>query len=140
MKKLLKYDFFYLFKTSKFLVIGAVFVMFSVISPLTTKYINEILSFLLNGADSPIEIPVPTIYTAYSQYISDLYEICFMVVLFVVVSIFIRDKTKGLLPLILSKPINRTKYVLSKYISVLVLILGSLLLGYLTFSYYTYFL
>ena len=114
--------------------------MFSIISPLTAKYIQELISFLLNGEPLPIDIPDPTVYTAYEQYISDLYEIIFTVTLFVGVSIFIRDKTKDLLPLIFSKPINRTKYVISKYISFLALIFVSLTLGYLSFSYYTYFL
>jgi len=140
MKKLLKYEFFYYRKTSKFIVFGAIFVLFSIISPLTAKYIQELISFLLNGEPMPIDIPDPTVYTAYEQYISDLYEIIFTVTLFVGVSIFIRDKTKDLLPLIFSKPINRTKYVISKYISFLALIFVSLTLGYLSFSYYTYFL
>ena len=45
---------------------------------------------------------------------SKVYEIFLIVGIFVSVSIFMRDKNKGLLPLILSKPINRTKYLLSK--------------------------
>ena len=40
----------------------------------------------------------------------------------------------------LSKPISKTKYLLSKYISLSILILASLLLGYFVFSYYTYFI
>jgi ABC-2 type transport system permease protein len=140
MKKLLKYDFFYLFKTSKFIVFGAIFVLFSIISPLTARYINEILGFLLNGQDLGLVLPEPSVWLAYEQYISDLYEIVFTIVLFVVVSIFMRDKTKGLQALIFSKPINRTKYLMSKYISVLALILTSITLGYLAFSYYTYFI
>lgn len=140
MKKLLKYEFFYYIKTSKFIVFGAIFILFSIISPLTAKYIQELISFLLNGESLPIDIPDPTVFTAYEQYIGDLYEIIFTVTLFVGVSIFIRDKTKNLLPQIFSKPINRTKYVISKYISFLTLILVSLTFGYLVFSYYTYFL
>lgn len=140
MKKLLKYDFLYLFKTSKFIVFGAIFILFSIISPLTARYINELLEFLLNGQDIGFPFPEPTVWFAYEQYISDLYEIVFTIVLFVVVSIFMRDKTKGLQPLIFSKPINRSKYLLSKYISVLTLILFSITIGYLAFSYYTYFI
>ena len=140
MKKLLKYDFFYLRKTSKFIVFGAIFILFSIVSPLTAKYIEEILSFLLNGQDLGLPLPDPTVFTSYEQYLSDLYEIVFIVTIFVAVSIFIRDKTKNLLPLIFSKPINRTKYILSKYITFAILLLCSIIVGYLVFSYYTYFL
>ena len=103
MKKLLKYEFFYYRKTSKFIVFGAIFVLFSIISPLTAKYIQELISFLLNGEPLPIDIPDPTVYTAYEQYISDLYEIIFTVTLFVGVSIFIRDKTSRQRPCSLQK-------------------------------------
>jgi ABC-2 type transport system permease protein len=53
---------------------------------------------------------------------------------------FVRDKTKGLLPLVLSKPISRTKYIISKFVSLGTLILVSLFIGYLVFGYYTFFL
>lgn len=140
MKKLLKYDLFYLRKTQKFVVFAGIFILFSILSPLTAKYIQEILSFLLAGQDLGIPLPEPTVYTAYEQYISDLYETIFFIVLFVSVSIFIRDKTKGLLLLVFSKPVNRTKYILSKYFSMLLLLAVSILVGYLLFTYYTYFL
>ena len=141
MKKLLKYDFIYLQKTSKFIVFGAIFVLFSILSPLTARYINELIEFLLAGDDSIIfNTGDPTVFDSYYQYLNDLYEIIFIVIVFVAVSVFIRDKTKGLLPLIFSKPINRTKYVLSKYVSFLVLLFVSIVLGYLVFTYYTYFI
>ncbi len=140
MKKLLKYDFYYLHKTSKFIVFGAIFVLFSIISPLTSKYIEDIFNFLLNGQEVQLLLPKPNVETAYAQYINDLYELVFTVTLFVAVSIFIRDKTKNLQPLIFSKPINRTKYLLSKYITFLIMLLISLTLGYMVFTYYTYFL
>jgi len=140
MKKLLKFEFNYLLKTQKFTVFAGIFILFSIISPLTAKYIQEILAFLLNGQDLGIPLPEPTVFTAYEQYISDLYETIFFIVLFVSVSIFIRDKSKGLLSLVFSKPISRTNYILSKYISFLVLLFVSTVFGYFLFTYYTYFL
>lgn len=140
MRKLFKYDLIYMRKTQKFIVFSAVFVLFSILSPLTAKYVGEILGFFLPGEDLGSLFPEPTVWSAYEQYISDLYETIFFVVLFVSVSIFIRDKSKGLLVLIFSKPINRTQYILSKYLSFLLLLASSILLGYLLFTYYTYFL
>lgn len=140
MLKLFKYDLFYLRKTQKFIVFGGVFVLFSILSPLTAKYIGEILGFFLPGEDLGSLFPDATVWLAYEQYISDLYETIFFVVLFVSVSVFIRDKSKGLLPLVFSKPINRTYYIVSKYLSFLLLLASSILLGYLLFTYYTYFL
>jgi len=75
---------------------------------------------------------------SYGQYISNLYEIFLIVGIFVSVSVFMRDKNKGLLPLILSKPINRTKYLLSKLTTLTVVILVSLIAGGIVFSYSTW--
>ena len=82
----------------------------------------------------------PVVLDSYIQYIGNLYETVLFVILFVGVGFFIKDKTKGLLPLILSKPINKTKYLISKFISLNILIFVSLLIGYFVFSYYTYFI
>ena len=140
MVKLLKYDFYHLRKTSKFIIFPVVIVIFAILSPLTARYMNEILEMALGESGLDITFPDPTVLDSYLQYLGNLYETVMFVVLFVGVGFFIKDKTKGLLPLILSKPINRVKYLLSKYISLSILILVSLLIGYLVFSYYTYFI
>ena len=140
MIKLLKYDFIYLWRTYKFLIFSAVAVVFAFASPLTAKYINELLELLTSttGGDPLIVLPDPTIQDSYAQYTSNLYEIFLIVGLFVSVSVFMRDKNKGLLPLILSKPINRTKYLLSKLSTLSVVILVSLLAGGIIFAYSTW--
>ncbi len=140
MKKLLKYDFYYLKKTSKFIVFPIVIILIAIISPLSAKYLNELLEFTLQGTGIAINFPTPTVYDSYIQYFGNLYEIYLYVIIFIAVGMFIGDKTKGLLPMILSKPINRTKYILSKYISISILIFISLIFGYIVFDYYTYFL
>jgi len=140
MFKLLKYDFYHLRKTSKFIVFPVVIILFVIISPITARYMNQILDLALSDSGINIVLTDPTVLDSYLQYIGNLYETILFVVLFVGVGFFIKDKTKGLLPLVLSKPISKTKYLLSKYISLNILILVSLLLGYLVFSYYTYFI
>ena len=140
MFKLLKYDFYHLRKTSKFIIFPIIIIIFAILSPITARYMNELLELAL--ADSGIEITLtdPVVFDSYVQYIGNLYETVLFVVLFVGVGFFIKDKTKGLLPLVLSKPINKTKYIISKYVSLSLLILVSLLIGYIVFGYYTYFI
>jgi len=140
MKKLLKYDFYYLHKTSKFIIFPVLLVLLAIISPLTAKYINEFLALMLAGTGVEMVLGDPVVFDSYSQYIGNQYEIYLLVIMFVAVGMFINDKTKGLLPLILSKPISRTKYILSKFISLSVLIFVSLFIGYFVFDYYTFFL
>jgi len=139
MFKLLKYDFYHLRKTSKFIIFPVVIILFAIISPLTARYMNEILDLALSDSGINIDLTDPVVLDSYIQYIGNLYETIIFVVLFIGVGFFINDKTKGLLPLILSKPVNKTKYLLSKFISLSILILVSLMLGYFVFSYYTFF-
>ena len=140
MFKLLKYDFYHLRKTSKFIVFPIVIIIFAFLSPITARYMNELLKLALSDSGIDITLTDPVVFDSYIQYIGNLYETVLFVVLFVGVGFFIKDKTKGLLPLILSKPINKIKYIISKYLSLSILILVSLLMGYLVFSYYTYFI
>jgi ABC-2 type transport system permease protein len=140
MFKLLKYDFYHLRKTSKFIVFPIVIIIFAILSPITARYMNELLELALADSGINITLTDPVVLDSYIQYIGNLYETVLFVVLFVGVGFFIKDKTKGLLPLVLSKPINKTKYLMSKFISLNILIFASLLIGYFVFSYYTYFI
>ena len=140
MKKLLKYDFYYLHKTSKFIIFPVLLILLAIMSPLTAKYMNEFLALMLEGTGIDMQLGEPVVFDSYAQYIGNQYEIYLLVIMFVAVGMFINDKTKGLLPLILSKPISRTKYIISKFITLSVLIFVSLFIGYFVFDYYTYFL
>lgn len=139
MFKLLKYDFYHLRKTSKFIIFPVVIIIFAILSPLTARYMNEILDLALSESGIDIDFTDPVVLDSYIQYVGNLFETIIFVVLFIGVGFFIKDKTKGLLPLVLSKPINKTKYLISKFTSLSILIFISLVLGYIVFSYYTYF-
>ncbi len=140
MKTLIKYDFFYLKKTSRLLIMPAVIIFFAILSPVTAKFMNQLLGLLLEDSGLVIELHDPTVIDSYIQYIGNLYELILYVLIFMSVGMFIRDKSKGILPLILSKPISKSNYILSKYIVFNVVVSIILLLGYLVFGYYTYFL
>ena len=137
MKRLLKYDYFYLLKTNKVLIFSAMFVLFSIFSPLTARYLKEIIGYIADDLDLGNLIPDPSLQVAFIQYTSDLYEIVFTVTMFVAVGIFIKDKSKGLRPLIYSKPINKAEYLISKMISLVSVLFIAITLGYLVFTYYT---
>jgi ABC-2 type transport system permease protein len=141
MIKLLQYDFLYLKRSFLFVVFPVVAIIFALLSPLTAKYINEILELAMStSGGNPISLPDPTVMDSYVQYMSNLFEILLFVIVFVSVSFFMKDKNKGQLQLILSKPVSRIYYLLSKYISLCITILVSVLIGALVFVYGTYIL
>lgn len=138
MKTLLKHDFIHLLKTKKFIIIPAVVALTSLFSPLTAMYLPQLINSLSNIDGLIISLPEPTVMDAYAQYFSDLNETILFLIIFIAISIFIKDKTKGMFPMILSKPISRRNYLLSKFITFMVLTTISLLVGILCFSFYTY--
>ena len=95
MFKLLKYDFYHLRKTSKFIVFPVVIVMFAILSPITARYMNQLLDLALADSGLNIVLTNPVVLDSYIQYIGNLYETILFVVLFIGVGFFIKDKTKG---------------------------------------------
>ncbi|MCF7927163.1 MAG: ABC transporter permease [Candidatus Izimaplasma sp.] len=132
----LKNEFLYLLRTKKFIIFFVLFAVFGMISPLTAKYLPEILASLLGNSDIVIDFPEPDIYYGYIQFLSDLNEIVLFVIIFVGISVFIRDKTKGIYPLIFSKPIKRETYLLGKILSYAILLLMALVIGFIFFDIY----
>ena len=140
MLSLLEFNYTELKKTKKLFIIPVLFFLFACMSPLTSKYMNQLLIDYMEEDGMMIIIPDPTMMTSYEQYMSDLFEIVFLIVIFMAVSYFIHDKIKGGLPLILSKPIKGRDYVLAKIIAFTSLIGVSLVVSHLVFSFYTYYL
>ena len=79
MKKLLKYDFYYLQKTSKFIVFPVLLVLLAIMSPLTAKYMNDFLALMLEGTGLEMSLGDPVVFDSYAQYIGNLYEIYLLV-------------------------------------------------------------
>lgn len=140
MKTVLKYDVLYMQRTSKFIVLGALGLFLSGLSVLTARYFNRIIEFALRSEGIDIEMPEPTVLESYTQFFSNFNQIFLWVVLFVSVAFFTRDQTRGHLPLLFSKPIRRSHFILAKSLIIHVTVFVVLLASSVVFGYYTYFL
>lgn len=140
MKTLMKYDLILLKRTSKFIVFPAIGIFFAILSPVTAKYMPEILEALLGAEGINLGLPEVTVSDSYLQYIGNLFDIFLFVTIFVGVSLFMKQKNKGELPLVLSKPIKRSNYLISKLSAFSILIISSLVASGIVFSLYTYYL
>ena len=125
MKTLLKYDFLFLFKTKKFIIFPVLFGLFAMMSPLVAYYLPEILNMIPATEGISIIMPAATVESAYSQYFADMNETVLFIIIFVAISVFIKEKTTGLLTQLFSKPIQREKYILSKYFSFMSLLFAA---------------
>ncbi len=140
MKTLFKYDFTYLWKTSKFIIIIVLGIFLAMLSVLTAYFLNDILQSAFDMDEFCIPITEPTVYDAYGEFFNNFTQIYLMVVLFLSVAFFTRDTTKDHLPLIFSKPLSRKHYVLSKSIWYITLIFIGLAVSIAIFMTYSYLL
>ncbi len=137
MKTLLKYDFSYLWKTSKVIVLVGLGLFLAGLGVVTARFLPDIYRFAFGDSDIIITLPDPTIMDAYEQFFSNFTEMFVIVLIFLMVAFFTRDETGGHAPLIFSKPLRRRHYVLSKSLWMSVSVVGTLVVSALFFMYYT---
>lgn len=140
MKTIIKYDVLYFKKTSKFIVFGILGVFLAGFSALTAKYFNLIIEFSLGQEGIDVTLPEPTVLESYTQFFSNFTQIYVFVLMFVAIMFFIQDKTRGHYPLLFTKPLYRSHYLLSKSIVITATVVVSYFISALFFGYYTYFL
>ena len=140
MKILFKYDFTYLWKTHKLLVIVVLALFLSMLSVLTAYFLNDILQSAFDTDEMCIPLTEPTVYDSYSEFFNNFTQIYLLVVLFLSVAFFTRDATRDHLPLIFSKPLKRADYIFSKSLWYVIYVLVGLIVGGFVFGIYTYLL
>ncbi|MFZ5989051.1 MAG: ABC transporter permease [Bacillota bacterium] len=124
-------------KTHKIFILPAVFLFFAFSSPLTAKYINEILKSI-GGVD--ITLPEPTYLDSYAQFFKNFNSICMIVLILSFMGTVVDEKVKGSVILVLTKHVSRMQFVTSKFIAAVVFFTVSYALSALACIYYTYLL
>ena len=130
-------------RTKKILIMIIIFLFVAVASPILAKLTPELLKGL-SVQGIKIELPTPTYLDALDQFIKNISQIALLVLVFVIAGSVTDEKNKKTLEIILTKPISRTKFVLSKffssYISLGLIFISSMILFYLyTVSLFTTF-
>ncbi len=132
-----------IFKTYKIIVLPAIFLFFGLLSPLTAKYLPEIMKKFGNTADSAVTITFngePKYGDAYAQLFGNLGQMGLIVVILIFMSIVVNEKVKGSATLVLTKTVSRSQFILSKFFSSAILFTLSYLLSVGACIYYTYLL
>jgi ABC-2 type transport system permease protein len=132
------------FKKSRFIVMLIVLLLFGIMSPLTARYLPEIISFIIGtSGDSmgiPIEIPTPSIFDSYAQYYKNLTQMGIFVQILIFMGIVSDEKSKGTAVLILTKAVSRNIFLFSKYVAASLIVTLTLIPSYAVFYIYTYLL
>jgi ABC-2 type transport system permease protein len=126
-----------LWRNKRLLVIGAVFLIFGMGSPLLAKLTPQMLG-AIEGAELFADlIPEPTAGDAMAQYTKNLSQFGFILAVLLAMGLVVGEKEHGTLPMILSKPMPRWVFITSKFTAQLVMYLAAFVLSGLGAYYYT---
>ena len=104
-------------RTRRVLVVGAVFAMFGLMSPLIAYFTPQLLS-TIEGAEMFAElVPTPTRADALGQYIKNITQFGFIIAVLLGMGAVAGEKERGTTAMVLSKPLPRWAFVLSKFVA-----------------------
>lgn len=102
-------------RTPKLIILGSLFVFFSIIGPLTAKYLNELIAAFATDID--VLFPDPTYVQSWEQFYSNMTSIVLIVLIIMVAGIVSGEKAKGSIDLVLTKRLTRRGFILAKCIA-----------------------
>lgn len=104
-------------KTPKLVILGALFLFFGIMSPLTAKYMNEILAMVGEQQGISIVLPDPTYIQSYEQFFKNIYFMMTIVIILVFAGTVAEEKSRGTAVLVLTKCLSRTGFIMGKLIA-----------------------
>jgi ABC-2 type transport system permease protein len=121
-------------RTNRFLIVGGVFLFFGLTTPLTIKYLPEIIKQA--GEGMQITIPPPTALQSLSEFSSTILQLGILVLILVGMGTIANEYKNGTALLTLSKPVTRAAFVGSKFAALCLNLIVSLLVsGLVCYAY-----
>jgi ABC-2 type transport system permease protein len=106
-------------RTHRLLVLAVVLVFFGILSPVTARYMSQILTFAASGQPDVEQflklIPPPTTLDSVDQYIKNLTGIGLLVVALLVMGLVAQEKDRGTVVLVLARPVSRLGFLVAKF-------------------------
>ena len=102
-------------RTRRLLVVMTVFLLFGLTSPLVAKFTPEIVKSIAGAEQFANLIPTPTPADAMTQYVKNITQFGFMLAVLLGMNAVAGEKESGTAAMILSKPMPRWAFVLSKF-------------------------
>jgi ABC-2 type transport system permease protein len=127
-------------KTHKIYVLPALFLFFGFLSPLTAKFMPQLMEEMAKSTGMIIKYAQEQSFLdSYAQLFKNISQLAFIIIL-VFVGGIVGEKVKGTAALILTKPVSRTKFIISKFTAAIALYTFAYLLSVIACVYYTYLL
>ncbi len=105
------------YKTPKGFIIGILFLFFGILSPLTARYMNEIVTMAGQQQGMSIKLPPSTYLQSYEQFFKNIYFMMTVVTILVFAGSIAEEKSRGTIVLALTKCLSRQAFILGKLLS-----------------------
>ncbi len=112
-------------RTYRLFILGAVLLVFGLLSPVAAKYTPLIARIPGVPAGLAAIFPEPTLRDAVGQYVKNISQFGVLLVIIFTMGVIVQEKEHGTAAMLLTKPVRRSAMVLSKWIAGM----GSLLVG-----------
>ena len=129
-----------LLRSRKLLIGLVVFIFFSLMSPLSAKYMPEVLKSFVSQQGIVFELPTPTAADSLVQFLKNLSQIGLFVMIFLVMGIVSAEKDQGTAAFLMVKPVPRSSFILAKYLILWIFIALLMTASFLVCAAYTYLL
>jgi ABC-2 type transport system permease protein len=124
-------------RTNRWLIVAVVAVLFGLTSPLLARYLRELLQVAAGDQMAGIPIPEPTVVSALTQYLKNVSQIVFLLGILVSMGAVVAERERGTAAMVLSKPVARSTFLLTKYAGLLIVVGSAMALGAVAAYYYT---
>jgi ABC-2 type transport system permease protein len=139
----LKKELFESIKTHKLLIMGAAFLFFGMLSPLTARFTPEIIRWAMAsdpsmaGMDLSGLMTEPVAFDSWAQFYGNVGLMGFIALVIVFSGMLSSELSRGTLTIVLSKGLSRTAVILSKLTSAVLIWTASFAASFLTAWGYT---
>ena len=110
-------------RTRRLPAVAVLFLVVGILSPLTARYLNEILAMAL-GDQLPVTLPVPTAATALDQLLKNLGQMGALAAIALAMGSVSGELDRGTAALVLAQPATRSAFLLAK-LSGIAIVLGA---------------
>jgi ABC-2 type transport system permease protein len=120
MRLLLKKEIMENWRTARYIVMGALFLVMGFGSPLLARYMPELLKLI---PDIPPELlsimPEPSIRDAIEQYVKNSLQFGTLIVVLLGMGLVAQEKERGTAAMLLTKPVVRSQVILAKWLAIM---------------------
>jgi len=124
-------------RTRRALVVGVVFILFGLTSPLLARFTADLLRSVPGAEQFSGLVPEPKTADAVTQYVKNLTQFGFIIAILLGMGAIAAERERGTAAMTLSKPIPRWAFVLAKFDAQALVYLVALLLAGLGAWFYT---